>query len=154
MMLLVGIGIGIGAGAMSVIAHGGDPTLTHACVHKTTGNLRIIDPNGSCGPSERPLDWTPDGFSRWEIVESTSPSIPPGTAWGQLAFCPAGKRVLGGGFFTSVFGSNEGMKVTQSHPLVRSEGFEDGEAWRVEIVNTSGETGHVGVYAICAQVSL
>src|SRR5262245_57679263 len=40
-----------------VVAHGGDPTKIHSCVKNSTGQTRIIAPNGVCDANETPLDW-------------------------------------------------------------------------------------------------
>jgi hypothetical protein len=43
--------------APAVGAHGGDPALVHSCVNKSSGEVKIIAPNGSCKPNETALDW-------------------------------------------------------------------------------------------------
>ena len=44
-----------------VVAHGGDPTKIHSCVKNSTGQTRIIAPNGVCDTNETPLDWNVTG---------------------------------------------------------------------------------------------
>jgi len=39
-------------------AHGGDASVIHACVHRSSGNLRIVAPEESCRPPESPLHWS------------------------------------------------------------------------------------------------
>ncbi|HEX9668867.1 MAG TPA: hypothetical protein VGC93_05220 [Thermoanaerobaculia bacterium] len=57
-LILAGIAV-----ALSVLftpplfADGGDPTLIHACVKKVNGQVRIVDPNDACLPSESPAHW-------------------------------------------------------------------------------------------------
>jgi hypothetical protein len=41
----------------SLLADGGDPTLIHACVKKVNGQVRIVQPTETCGPSEYSLHW-------------------------------------------------------------------------------------------------
>jgi hypothetical protein len=38
-------------------AHGGDPTLIHSCVNKSSGALRITAPTSVCAVNESPFDW-------------------------------------------------------------------------------------------------
>jgi hypothetical protein len=42
----------------AVYAHGGDPNLIHACVHRSSGNVRIVAPDESCRRPESPLHWS------------------------------------------------------------------------------------------------
>jgi hypothetical protein len=39
-------------------AHGGDTSVIHACVHRSSGNLRIVAPGESCRPPESSLHWS------------------------------------------------------------------------------------------------
>ena len=41
----------------AVYAYGGDPTLIHACVNKSSGEVKIVGPNASCQKNENPLEW-------------------------------------------------------------------------------------------------
>lgn len=40
-----------------VYAHGGDPTLVHACVNKSSGEVKIVGANASCKNNESAVDW-------------------------------------------------------------------------------------------------
>lgn len=40
-----------------VSAHGGDPTLIHACVNKSSGEVKIVGANASCKNNETAVDW-------------------------------------------------------------------------------------------------
>lgn len=42
-------------------AHGGDPSLIHACVGNTFGLTRIVSPNTSCNAFETPMHWSITG---------------------------------------------------------------------------------------------
>jgi len=42
-------------------AHGGDPTLVHACVNNSNGVVRIVSPNLSCQPNETARHWAIEG---------------------------------------------------------------------------------------------
>ena len=50
----------------SVYMHGGDATLIHSCVNKSSGEIKIVGANASCKNNETALDWP-----------ATSPSPPP-----------------------------------------------------------------------------
>jgi hypothetical protein len=39
-------------------AQGGDASVIHACVHRSSGNLRIVASDESCRPPESPLHWS------------------------------------------------------------------------------------------------
>jgi hypothetical protein len=41
----------------SLLAHGGDPAVIHACVKNVNGQVRIVGPADSCLPSEYSLHW-------------------------------------------------------------------------------------------------
>jgi hypothetical protein len=43
--------------ASTAVAHGGDASLIHACVHRSSGNVRIVAPDEACRPPESPLHW-------------------------------------------------------------------------------------------------
>jgi hypothetical protein len=43
--------------ASAAHAHGGDPTLIHACVNKSSGEVKIVGPSGSCKTHETAVDW-------------------------------------------------------------------------------------------------
>jgi hypothetical protein len=38
-------------------AHGGDPALVHSCVNKSSGEVKIVAPSGTCKPHENAVDW-------------------------------------------------------------------------------------------------
>ncbi len=41
----------------AIYAHGGDPTLIHACVNKRSGEVKIVGANTSCKHNETALEW-------------------------------------------------------------------------------------------------
>ena len=41
----------------AVYAHGGDSTLVHACVNKSSGEVKIVGVNASCKNNETAVDW-------------------------------------------------------------------------------------------------
>jgi hypothetical protein len=40
-----------------VYMHGGDPTLIHSCVNKSSGEIKIVSANATCKNNETALDW-------------------------------------------------------------------------------------------------
>jgi len=50
----------------AVYMHGGDVTLIHSCVNKSSGEIKIVGANATCKNNENSLDWP-----------ATSPSPPP-----------------------------------------------------------------------------
>lgn len=71
----------------------------------------------------------------------TDPAFPPRLA--VTVECPAGKRVLGGGFTVSDLKPN--LVVSQSYPSTD-------RAWTVTLENTSAQPRGVTSYALCAIV--
>jgi hypothetical protein len=57
--LALGIGVVLALTGVTpaVYAHGGDPTLIHACVNNSSGEVKIVDANASCKHNETALDW-------------------------------------------------------------------------------------------------
>jgi hypothetical protein len=61
--LALGVLFAMAAGGVAA-AHGGDDDQIHACVKvggKGAGNIRITDPDDTCGAGEEPLDWNITG---------------------------------------------------------------------------------------------
>ena len=81
------------------------------------------------------------GISGWEDVQ-TFAIVPPGEFLGVTAVCPAGKKVLGGGFFASsevvVHASNPGSS---------------GNTWIVGFGSLSASSRQVGAHAVCANAA-
>jgi hypothetical protein len=86
--------------------------------------------------------------SGWEIVENTF-DAPPNLASAEFAWCPSGKKVLGGGFL--VFNNpSHNTLVEQSQPA--SQTSRKGEGWFVWVFNPGPDQNvRVTIYAICAQ---
>jgi len=116
--------LALAAAAPAAFAHGGDPSLVHACVWSANGNLRIVAPDEACKPHETPLDWAIQGTPGPAGPPGPpGPAGPPGEAgpegppgapgvsgleilWdtfiitAQTTFtvdCPVGKTAIGGG---------------------------------------------------------
>ena len=52
------IAVALAVLATPLLADGGDPALIHACVKKGNGQVRIVEPNDGCLPSEFPVHWS------------------------------------------------------------------------------------------------
>jgi hypothetical protein len=95
-------------------------------------------PQGSPGPSG-PIG--PGAISGWEIVERSQQVDVFTTRTSETAFCPAGRRVLGGGFHIT---GTAGRAVTSAPSA-------NGTAWRTEFRFLTGSQT-VSSYAVCAFV--
>jgi type VI protein secretion system component Hcp len=58
-------------------AHGGSPTLIHACVHKVSKIVRIVAPSAKCKKTERAIDWPAQTAVGAQGLQG--PQGPPGT---------------------------------------------------------------------------
>jgi hypothetical protein len=72
---------------------------------------------------------------------SDSASIGAGSFGGTAVPCPAGQKLLGGGFNTA----NSSLNATTNRPI-------PGEAWEAGAYNASGGTLSIQVYAVCGTV--
>jgi hypothetical protein len=105
------------------------------------GETGPIGPQGSQGPQGS------SGLSGYQIVEVDAQPIVPGMSV-HRAFCPAGKRVLGGGGEIRFIATPGDQSVIGSAP--------DGEfAWMVQVRNTSTQLlprGALQIRVVCAEV--
>ena len=101
--------------------------------------------NGDKGDKGDKGDTGAPGLSEVEIVKSTSVSN--SSDKGVAANCPAGKKVIGGGGYTSTTTSTS-VWVAISHPPTDT-------SWRAYGIEASGYAGNwtVTAVAICAKVS-
>ena len=49
--------LALGGVTATVSGHGGDATLVHSCVNKSSGEVKIVAANASCKANETALDW-------------------------------------------------------------------------------------------------
>lgn len=145
-------------GVAYAVIPSGDGTI-HACFKKSGGALRVIDAaTGACGSNEISLSWNQagqpgaPGISGYEIVsEVRELGAIGGHFGGLLAFCPAGKSVLGGG--AAIQTDNGG--VSSAWQIVASAPSGDGTGWfAVGNVTSNSERDELlfTTYAICAVV--
>ncbi len=95
-------------------------------------------PKGDPGPQGPKGD--PAGVSGYEIVTNVD-TLPPGSGLHVVATCPAGKKVLGGGY-----SSGENLATERSIPT------NNGTAWDIFVNDTDNVGQGVAVIAICANV--
>lgn len=59
----------------AVYAHGGDPTLVHACVDKRGGKIKIVGANASCKGNKTALDWNLPGAAGPEVLDANGVQV-------------------------------------------------------------------------------
>ena len=152
------------AGAELVLATEAVAQIIHACFVPSSGTIyriKFADPTETCkAPQHVEFQWNvqgptgtagADGVSGWELVEEEE-DIPGAGVGIALAMCPAGKRVLGGGYFFLSDSFTEGRVATSSHPFATEGGV---WGWRVVIAHTDDGSHNPSfkAYAICASVA-
>ncbi|MFK0252141.1 hypothetical protein [Streptomyces sp. NPDC090445] len=80
-------------------------------------------------------------ISGYEVVSQTNLLVDAGSPAQTIVPCPAGKKVLGGGFF----GNTGDIQIVRSFPQAP-----DNTAWVVFVINNGQVTGSYDAYAICA----
>ena len=73
--------VALGFAPAAASAHGGDPALVHACVNKSSGEVKIVAPSAACKPHETAVDWAsaaPAGGVTKTLTEISLVSILPG----------------------------------------------------------------------------
>lgn len=137
----------------------------HGCVKQFSGALRIIDAETeSCGGRERPISWNAQGpqgapgVSGYEIVfDRRTMTSTFSSGFGFEAYCPAGKRAVGGGGSgnISVPGSVffAPLRVLSTGPVGDGDGWgtsfgmPDGSAF------PEGRTMNLSATAVCVSAS-
>ena len=132
-----------------------------ACISKSSGDVRVIDPStgATCKSWELKRTWNqkgqpgaPGGLAGYEVV-TTSIDLAGFGGYGaiQSVNCPAGKRVLGGGAeYLNAAGQVVGFSEAR---VVTSAPTADGTGWRVNLFMASNpdlRITSVGVRATCA----
>ena len=99
-----------------------------ACYAGNDGSVRIVDsPSVSCKTNERPIAWSQGGVNGLEVVTKSSPGASNANAIVN-AQCPAGKKVIGGGYH--ITGGTE-PQVQQSFPQGTSG---NAQGWQVGVL--------------------
>jgi collagen triple helix repeat protein len=88
----------------------------------------------------------PSGVSGYQVVEGTVNSLDPFEGFSMTVACPAGKRVLGGGY------SGQGMVVDKDEPFAAFNGHPANDGWQIA-GNANPIGGFVVAFAVCANVS-
>lgn len=113
--------------------------------------VNIPGPPGAKGDPGNDGEIGPAGISDYEIVPAYT-SLDTEIGKTATAFCPVGKRVLGGGAHGI---SADGTTMAASYPQQGADGISGG-AWTAYARYEPAAAGHVWrlvVYAICAKVS-
>ena len=115
--------------------------------HVLDGTLLLADfkagqiPQGAKGDKGDKGDAGAPGLSGLQVV-ALQHSVMNSNTSNLTVFCPAGKRVIGGGSNTNIFGP----RVWTSHPVGNN-------AWSVAMAASPAQSWTMTVYAICANVS-
>jgi hypothetical protein len=133
--------------ATLVRAHGGDPSLIHACVKTNNGSIRIISASGTCGQGETPLDWSIQSPSTGLNITIRSQAFPPEATDPMIVNCLNGEVATGGGFWAT--GSNTHNFVA-SYPYSLNSSIPTGWQGRVNPSLTPADRPSVTVYVVCA----
>jgi hypothetical protein len=149
----------------------GPDGVIHACYSTDNGKLRLVDPQQEeCRREEAPLQWNQTGpqgpkgdpgapgaagangapgvSGYQQVVESNNNfTLAPGTESVHVVSCPAGKKVLSGGFVS--FNANGFLSNNTNGPNG------DGQ-WAVSVYNPGPNAVTIGTenfYALCANVN-
>lgn len=165
---VVGLGLGIGSAAFASIPHSITGVIT-AC-YTTTGTLRVIDAQAgkTCASTDKKVTWNAkgpagpagrdgtNGVAGHVIVSNPIDGdihIAPGMAQNVIALCPAGKKVLGGGYNAPNLGSGENFTIVESSAPYTSPDGRQGWIAYFENISNLNEASYVRVHAICAQAN-
>ena len=88
------------------------------------------------------------GLVGYEKVEKSQPAVP-GAFTVVTAACPAGKKILGGGFHGI---GDDKLRVTQQFPQENTDAQGNTvHSWQVGVVNQGAFPRQVSAYALCAR---
>ncbi len=160
LFLVAGIGAGLAVSAVALATIPDSGGVIHACYKKSGGALRVIDDSvTNCAGSETSLNWNVAGQQGPQGPQG-QPGVS-GYEWltkdfdlggGQYAedslTCPAGKRVLTGGFDLI----SGGLEIVKSRPGPAVSGVDDTK-WVVGAKNVSQGGSLVHMFALCANVA-
>jgi hypothetical protein len=134
------------------LGHGGELRLHHRGADQErlgsagpagpAGLAGAVGPQGPAGANGANGGFDPDKVS---YTAGAFVSIPPGSADTSVAPCPAGSKVVGGGFYSDAW-LNGGLYVTDQGPL------DDGSGWYMDFYNSASAStdAFVQAYAVCA----
>lgn len=113
-------------------------------------------PEGPAGPQgEQGIQGEPgvdgiDGVSGWVQANNLDVPASPNSFAQAVASCPAGKKVLGGGFHGSAVVDETG---TQRLEILHSRPTSGGTGWEVSGFNPHDIPLTIGAYALCADMT-
>ncbi len=116
------LGILLAAVVTSVLAHGGDTTLIHACVKTSSGSVRIVGANDTCNGNETALDWS-NGITE----PSNLPFICPGCNLGSDSIGDrlTGKDLTNSALASAVFVNTNLQNVNFTNTTFGGANFQD-----------------------------
>jgi hypothetical protein len=103
--------------------------------------LAALGCRGPAGAAGAPGTNGGPGLSQWEMVEQRA-TLQPSSGNRVTIQCPAGKRVLSGGWA----GGSDSVRVASSRAIKP-------DTWEIWFLNSFGMTQEVTVSAICAAVA-
>ncbi len=156
------VGGGVAYAAHQIISPDPVTHVIHACYNNSSGTIKLVDTGQLCHQNETAIQWNqtgaqgipgpagptgpagPSGLSGWE-QDTHQVFTSPGAVTNVTVMCPAGKKVLGGGFDIE---TPDDVKVFASEPALNGNLI---NGWNVLVHNVSTvNTRQVTVTAICA----
>lgn len=101
------LGILVATVVTTVLAHGGDTSLTHSCIKTSNGSVRIVGANDTCASNETPLDWPKTAGNNGLPFICLSCGYFDSTGRNVLAEFLAGKNLTGAMLPASGLGSDD-----------------------------------------------
>jgi hypothetical protein len=116
-----------------------------ACVNNSSGDIHIVSAGTVCPSNHTLLTWAIHGITGHQIV-SHQVFLTGGQTTNVHVDCPAGKKVLGGGFDIE---TPDFVKVFSSEPTDGAGNLID-NGWNVMARNDDSRARQVTVSAVCA----
>jgi hypothetical protein len=108
------------------------------------GPRGVVGPKGAQG-NPGPAGPAGTGVTGYEVIRGSNTAIAAGATALVAATCPAGKKVVGGGYVN--YGTDTDDVVTSDYPYTANHQW---DSWRVRVVNGGPGPDGIDVYAICA----
>jgi hypothetical protein len=152
-------GGGVAYAAHQIISPDPVTHVIHACYNNNSGTIKLVNTGQQCHQNETAIQWNqvgaqgipgpagpagPSGLSGWE-QDAHQVFVSPGATTNVTVMCPAGKKILGGGFDIE---TPDDLKVFASEPALNGNLI---NGWNVLVHNISTvNTRQTTVTAICA----
>jgi hypothetical protein len=122
----------------------------HACVHQSTGDVRIVAPGTPCPRNHNPLEWNQPVSVPPPPQLHVQYMLAQGIGYAR-AFCPPLWKVTGGGGFAV-----DNSALAQSYPISTLDGVhahgEEAIGWQVVRTPFEADPPFVQAYVVCARV--